>query len=161
MAWGSFLWQGRVLFTACVIVHDSGNSGTPVKHAGGRVARRIVARTETRSSSLRVVFEWCCPPPLCRSPKQGAASQRGDYAMACAAAGRLRAASPSTAVTERSAAAASFAGCIIEDIYYRQSGGAGSGGQPDKAGRIAKSAETGTWGATGELRSIQLSAPVE
>ena len=34
----------------------------------------------------------------------------------------------------RSAAAASFAGCIIEDSYYRQSGGAKSGGSPDKAG---------------------------
>ena len=42
------------------------------------------------------------------------------------AAGRPRAASPSTAVTKtRSAAAASFA---------LQSGGAGSGGEPDKAG---------------------------
>src|SRR5580704_15038724 len=38
----------------------------------------------------------------------------------------------------RSAAAASFARCIIEDSYYRQSGGAGSGGSPDKAGANCK-----------------------
>ena len=34
----------------------------------------------------------------------------------------------------RSAAAASFARCIIVKIYYRQSGGAKSGDEPDKAG---------------------------
>ena len=78
-------------------------------------------------------------PPLCRSPKQGAAPQRGDYATASGAAGRPRAASPSTAVTKtRSAAAASFARCIIVNSYYRQSGGAGSGGSPDKAGAYCK-----------------------
>jgi hypothetical protein len=38
----------------------------------------------------------------------------------------------------RSAAAASFARCIIENIYCRQSGGAGSGGSPDKAGANCK-----------------------
>jgi hypothetical protein len=34
--------------------------------------------------------------------------------------------------------AASFARCIIEDSYYRQSGGAGSGDKPDKAGANCK-----------------------
>ena len=34
----------------------------------------------------------------------------------------------------RSAAAASFARCIMVKVFYRQSGGAGSGGSPDKAG---------------------------
>jgi hypothetical protein len=54
-------------------------------------------------------------------------------------AGRLRAASPSTAVVEtRSAAAASFARCIMVDSYCRQSGGAKSGGSPDKAGATNK-----------------------
>jgi hypothetical protein len=38
----------------------------------------------------------------------------------------------------RSAAAASFARCIIVNSYYRQSGGAGSGGLPDKAGANCK-----------------------
>jgi hypothetical protein len=42
-------------------------------------------------------------PPLCRSPKQGAAPQRGDYATASGAAGRPRAASPSTACVSRGA----------------------------------------------------------
>jgi len=69
-------------------------------------------------------------PPLCR---------RERLARPPGAAGRPRAASPSTAVTKtRSAAAASFARCIIVDSYYRQSGGAGSGGEPDKAGANCK-----------------------
>jgi hypothetical protein len=38
----------------------------------------------------------------------------------------------------RSAAAASFARCIIEDSYYRQSGGAGSGARPTKRGANCK-----------------------
>lgn len=63
----------------------------------------FAVRTETGCGSRRVVFEWCSPPPLCRSPKQGAAPQRGDYATASGAAGRPRAASPSTAVIGRGA----------------------------------------------------------
>jgi hypothetical protein len=56
-------------------------------------------------------IEWCARPP--------------------GVAGRPRAASPSTAVIKtRSAAAASFA--------FLQSGGAGSGGEPDKAGATYK-----------------------
>jgi hypothetical protein len=61
-----------------------------------------------RHSNGRVNF--CGPascsyfsPPLCRSPKQGAAPQCGDYATASGAAGRPRAASPSTAVERRGA----------------------------------------------------------
>ena len=38
----------------------------------------------------------------------------------------------------RSAVAASFARCIIVDSYYWQSGGAGSGSSPDKAGANCK-----------------------
>ena len=45
----------------------------------------------------------------------------------------------------RSAAAASFARCIIVKVYYRQSGGAGSGGSPDKAGAYCEELQRTFW----------------
>jgi hypothetical protein len=58
----------------------------------------------------------------------------------------------------RSAAAASFARCIIEDIYYRQSGGAGSGGSPDKAGAYCEELK-GLFGLVGKANGTSQSYP--
>ena len=58
----------------------------------------------------------------------------------------------------RSAAAASFARCIIENIFYRQSGGAGSGGSPDKAGAYCEEL-TGLFGLMRKAKGTSQSYP--
>jgi hypothetical protein len=61
------------------------------------------------------------PPPLCRSPKQGAAPQRGDDATAPGVAGRPRAASRAPQPTRRGAQAASRV-MAMHDRWRREVG---------------------------------------
>ena len=105
------------------------------------VEDRLVRRGENApvaSVTCRCGFAPVLSPPLCRSPKQGAAPQRGDYATASGAAGRPRAASPSTASPDEERSGRQ----LCQNAYFitvcRQSGGAGSGGKPDKAGANCK-----------------------
>ena len=85
-------------------------------------------------------------PRFVGAPKQGAASQRGDYATGVRRSRPTPCRQPEHRSHQtRSAAAASFARCIIVDSYYRQSGGAGSGGSPDKAGANCKEVKRTFW----------------